>query len=281
MRNLINQEDGFTLVEILVAVSLSMIVLFATLQSLDAFTSEAAKQTRVTDANDQVRSTMDRVVRDLRGASVITSATASNLAYSVPDPAGFRAERICVDGGELYGFRQLNAVPTGPCSSGTKLAQLKSTANTAFTYDGASSIIPPATIATVKNVGLTFSLDASGGGRSGSSTLRASAAVRRNVAMLPAGPDDAPIGCSKTGPVIQIGIGIGYAEDVSVGGVGGLSVSYTTNTGVTIAGGAVDPDTGSLPQLLPAGVTSVVAKITDSLGIVRALIPKNVECNYS
>lgn len=61
------QEDGFTLVELLVAMSISLIVLFATLQSLDLFSSNAASQTRVTDANDQARMTMDRIVRDLAG----------------------------------------------------------------------------------------------------------------------------------------------------------------------------------------------------------------------
>ncbi len=276
MRDRISQEEGFTLVELLVGITLSLIVLFATLQSLDAFSSETAKQTRVTDASNQVRATMDRVVRDLRGASTITTATATDLAYSVPELSGFRSERLCVSptDRDLYGFRQINAIPTGACNSGTKLASLKSTTRTAFTYDGASAIVAPATAATVKNVGLIFSLDATGGGRSASSTLTASAAVRRSVAMLPAGPGDLPIGCSPSGPVVRIGVGFD-------GGASALTVTYTTSTGLTIAGGTVDPATGSPPQLLPTAVTSFVAKITDSLGVVRALIPKTVECDYT
>jgi len=275
MRNLARQEDGFTLIELIFVISLAIVVLLATLQSFDVFTSETAQQTKVTDANDQVRSTMDRVVRDLRGASVIITATSTNLRYSVPDGAGMRYERICVDSGELYAFTQLNSAAAGACSSGRKVASLKSTTRTAFSYDGSSA---PATPATVKNVGLTFSLDASGTGGSRSSTLRSSAAVRRTVATLPVGPPDVPVSCSEAGPVIEIGIGAAYDEDVQVDGVGSLTVSYTTNTGLTIPGGTVDPDTGSEPTLLPAGVTSVVAKITDSLGLVRAMIPKTVEC---
>lgn len=276
MRDRINQEEGFTLVELLVGITLSLIVLFATLQSLDTFSSEAAKQTRVTDASNQVHATMDRVVRDLRGASTITTATATNLAYSVSEPSGFRSERLCVEpsDSDLYRFSVMNSIPTGACSTGTKVANLKSTASTAFTYDGASAPVAPATAATVKNVGLIFSLDATGGGRSASSTLKASAAVRRSVAMLPAGPGNAPVNCSDAGPVVHIGVGFDN-------GASALTVSYTTNTGVTVAGGTVDPTTGSPPQLLPSGVTSLVAKITDSLGVVRALIPKTVECDYS
>jgi prepilin-type N-terminal cleavage/methylation domain-containing protein len=281
MRDLIHQEAGFTLIELLVAMGLSLVVLLATLQSLDAFSSEAAHQTRVTEANDQVRATMDRVVRDLRGASVITVATATDLVYSVPDPAGFRAERICVQSSSLYGLRALNSIPSGACSAGVKLARLKSTTHTAFTYDGNAAPVAPATAATVKNVGLTFSLEASGGGKSSSSTLKASAAVRRTVAMLPPGPKPPPPECPEAGPLVHIGAGFFYSEDVAVNGVGALSVSYTTDTGLTIDGGAIDPQTGSPPKLLPKTVRKVVAKVTDSLGIVRALIPQDVECDYS
>jgi len=288
MREITHQEDGFTLVELLVAMSLSLIVLFAVLQSLDGFTSEAAKQTRVTDANDQVRRTMERVVNDLRGASVlVTGSTSTNLVYSVPEPpvspatSRVRTERLCLDSAstDLYSFTSIDAIPTGACSTGTKLANLKSTANTAFTYDGSTA---PASLATVKNVGLTFSLDATGGGRPAGSTLKASAAVRRTVAMLPAGPPDVPITCPPAGPLIKIGAGVGFSEDVALNGVGSLSVSFITNTGVTIPGGIVDPKNGSAGVTITVpGVVSVVAKITDALGIVRALIPKNVECDYS
>ncbi len=276
MPNLAHQEDGFSLVEVLVAMSVSIVVLLATLQSLDVFTSEASEQTHLTEANEEVRSRMDRVVRDLRGASVIRTASATNLVYSVPDAAGYRSERICVDSAELYGFSVLNSIPTAACSTGTRIARLKATTRTAFTFDGVTpTAATPVTAATVKNVGLTFSLEASS---TRSSTLKSSAAVRRTVATIPAGPPDAPVSCGEDGPLIRIGIGVGYSEDVELDGIGSLNVSFTTSTGVTITGGTIDPDTGSALTLLPEGVTSVVAKITDSLGIVRALIPKTVEC---
>ncbi len=269
-----HNEDGFTLVELVVAMGLSLIVLFATLQSFDAFSSEASRQSRLTDANDQVQAMMDRTVRDLRGASVIVVGAATNLVYSVPDSAGVRTERICVESGQLYGFTQVTAAapgaPTAACSTGTKLARLKSTANTAFTYDGASAAATPAT---VKNVGLTFSLDATQRGRPGSSTLKASAAVRRTAAMLPISDDDIEVGCSPAGPIVQVGIGLGLAEDV-----GPLTVTFTGDGGLSLTGGTIDPETGSAQVLLPAAVTGLVARITDSLGIVRALVPKEVGC---
>ncbi len=270
-----HNEAGFTLIELIVAMALSLIVLFATLQSFDAFTSETSRQTRVTDANDQVRSIMDRTVRDLRGASVITVGAATNLVYSVPDSAGVRTERICVESSELYSFTQVTAVapstPTAACSSGARLAHLKSTTSTAFTYDGATSAATPAT---VRNVGLTFSLDATRVGKPGSSTLKASAAVRRTTAMLPIGEEDVDVVCSTAGPILNLGLGLGLAEDV-----GPLSVVFTGNGGVTVTGGRVDPVTGSAPVLLPSSVTAVTATITDALGVVRAIVPaKPVGC---
>ena len=165
------QDDGFTLVEVLVGMSIAIIVLFATLQSLDLFTSNANQQTRVTDANDQVRRTMDRTVRDLRGASLIVRASSTDLVYYVPEPTGVRMERLCVTSDDLY-YASLvaataPAAPTAGCATGTKVATLRSTTSTAFTYDGASTSATPGT---VKNVGITFSLDASGGGRTATST---------------------------------------------------------------------------------------------------------------
>ena len=71
MSHTLRDERGFTLPELLVAMTLTLVVLFATLQTLDVFSSNVAEQTRITDANDQVRSTMARAVADLRGASAV------------------------------------------------------------------------------------------------------------------------------------------------------------------------------------------------------------------
>ena len=52
----------------------------------------------MTDANDQVRKTMDRIVADLRQAATIEVAGSSDLVYTVTDSAtATRRERICVD----------------------------------------------------------------------------------------------------------------------------------------------------------------------------------------
>ena len=256
-------EDGFTLIELLVAMTVSLVVLFAVLQSFDLFTSNAAHQTRLTDANDQVRRTMDGTVRDLRGASQIVRADPADLVYTVPETAGVRTERICVQSGDLYGSTVTAAavtIPTGPCSGGTRLAQLRSTASTAFTYDGAASSTTPAL---VKNVGLTLSLEATTGAKVGNSTLRASAA-RRSAGTLPITPGDIDPTCNSQGALLSLGVGLA--------GLGPLTVRYTNTAGVSLG-----TPTGTSLQI-SAGITIVVATVTDALGATTT-VQRDVQCD--
>ncbi|MFP5362556.1 MAG: PilW family protein, partial [Thermoleophilia bacterium] len=91
-------EAGFTLVELLLAMSLAVVVLFGVLSVFDGFTSNAARQTKITDANGQVRDAMDRIVRDLRQAQTVEVADANDLVYTVTDSATqTRRERVCLD----------------------------------------------------------------------------------------------------------------------------------------------------------------------------------------
>ena len=259
-----HREDGFTLVELLVGITISLIVLLATLTSLDAFSASTAHQTRVTDANEQVRSVMDKTVTDLRRASLILNAGATDLSYSVPvSSTSARIERLCVAGGELYGSSTVTsgalAAPAAACENGTKIATLKSTASTAFTYDGAASSATPAL---VKNVGLTFSFYNEHGGRTATSTLQASAA-RRSAGTLPITPGEIVPECNEGGALLSLA--------ASVDDLGPLSVTYADDGGVEIG----TPVTGGVQ--IPEGITRVVATITDAAGVTNT-ITKDLEC---
>ena len=63
--------------------TMSIVILFGVLTTLDNFSHNASRQTRVTDANEQARRAMDRVVTDLRQAATITWADANDLVYTV------------------------------------------------------------------------------------------------------------------------------------------------------------------------------------------------------
>lgn len=264
-----HRDAGFTLVELLVGITVSLIVLLATLTSLDAFSSNAAHQTRVTDANGQVRQVMDSTVTDLRGASLILRAAERDLVYAVPvSSTATRVERLCVDSGELYGSSNADdATPVAPaaaCSAGTKIATLKSTTGTAFTYDGATTAATPGL---VKNVGLTFGLTIEQAGKTATSTLRASAARRAATAALPIDDDDVVPTCNAAGALLTLS-----ASATGSAGLGPVTVTYATTGGVTIG----TPVTGGIQ--IPEGITTVVATITDALGATNT-IKKVIECS--
>jgi len=257
-------EDGFTLVELLTAISISLIVLLTTLQSLDLFTSNAAQQTRITDANDQVRMTMDRLTRDMRGAAAITRATPNDLVYTVRVTTGARTERLCVDAKTLRATSSIApmAATPAPACTGTKLATLRSTTETPFTYDSTAT---PADPALVRNVGLSLSLDASGGGKPASSTLSASVA-RRSAGILNLTDDDLGATCNNSGALLDVS-----ATIPNVGS--GLKVTYSADGGITYQ----TPITGGNTYQIPRGITRVLARVTDSAGVTKT-ITKYVEC---
>ena len=67
--NAFRRQDGFTLVELLVAMVISLIVFSATLTILDSFLRQSSAATKRLDAQDQARIAVDRIVRDLRNVS--------------------------------------------------------------------------------------------------------------------------------------------------------------------------------------------------------------------
>jgi prepilin-type N-terminal cleavage/methylation domain-containing protein len=109
-------EDGFSLTELLVAMTVSVVVLLATLGALDTFNSGVAENNRLTDAADAARREVADVVRVLREAGAPTPVSGSQpttilqagandivfLSRSWPGESGVGAtanhvERYCVD----------------------------------------------------------------------------------------------------------------------------------------------------------------------------------------
>jgi prepilin-type N-terminal cleavage/methylation domain-containing protein len=92
----IRRQDGFTLVELLVAMVLALVVFGATLTILDSYLHQSAAATKRFDAQDRARLAVDRIVRDLRNvASPVTTpkllerATPYDLVFETIDtPSG-------------------------------------------------------------------------------------------------------------------------------------------------------------------------------------------------
>jgi prepilin-type N-terminal cleavage/methylation domain-containing protein len=266
-------DAGFTLVELLAAMAISTIVLLATLTTLDTFSRNAAQQTRVTDANDQVRAVMDRVVADLRQAATVEVARSTDLVYTVIESAtATRRERVCLDSSNYVWRSSVRTAspPTTPIAAGTpcptagsgafKVTTLKSansTSNPMFRYDSA-------TAASVRSVGITIALDAGNGGRTDTSTLRASTFVRsKTETAAPIDNDDLTTTCNDTGqPTLTLS-----------SGVGPLSVSYTDLDGTALG----NAQAGSSLTLTGAHST-VIANITSTgAGLVSQLV-REISC---
>lgn len=264
-------ESGFTIVELLSAMALLLVVMVALLATLDGFSSNAARQTRITDANDHVRKTMDRVVSDVRQAATIEVADPNDLVYTVIESAtGTRRERVCLSSsGRLWRQTILttnaaatamstgNACPTG-AGTASRLATLQSgnsATNPLFSYD---SLVPD----DVRSIGLTLALSSGNARRPFTSTLRASTFVRARGETAPAiNPGDIGATCNDAGqPTLTLS-----------SSVGPLSVSYTDVDRNALGTASA----GSGLQL--SGDGTIIANVTGSGGVVSQLV-KVIEC---
>lgn len=90
-------QDGLTLIEVLVTSTLAVIVLFAVLSVTDVFTSGSAANTRLTDAQDRIRTDMGALVRDLRDAPPDNLSAAAGsitpIIRAAQDDVVFRSPR--------------------------------------------------------------------------------------------------------------------------------------------------------------------------------------------
>jgi type II secretory pathway component PulJ len=90
----LQREDGWSLIELLVAMPLMLIVLTATLTSFDAFSNNTRRSTRFNDQQDQVRTTLDQIVRQARNlanpTTGSTGAANTTIAFAAGDQLVFQ-----------------------------------------------------------------------------------------------------------------------------------------------------------------------------------------------
>ncbi|HEX6391488.1 MAG TPA: prepilin-type N-terminal cleavage/methylation domain-containing protein [Solirubrobacteraceae bacterium] len=115
----LRDEQGMTLVELLAAAAIFVVVMAATLTTLDIFTSETVRAERRNEALQQARITVNRVARQLRNLAsptprapqAVDKATPYDLVFQTVDPIGpnsgansanVRRMRYCLEGGTIY-----------------------------------------------------------------------------------------------------------------------------------------------------------------------------------
>jgi prepilin-type N-terminal cleavage/methylation domain-containing protein len=106
----LTSERGFTLIELLLASVLMLIVLGATLNSLDVFTAASIADTKTNDQQDRIRFSIDRLTKQLRNLANPTNGTLNTIAYAGPNKIVFQTTDpnrqwvlYCLDsGGRLW-----------------------------------------------------------------------------------------------------------------------------------------------------------------------------------
>jgi prepilin-type N-terminal cleavage/methylation domain-containing protein len=100
MKSLRNSQEGFSLIEMLVAMSMAVVIFGATLTVLEVFTRQAQGSTQRNDAQDRARLGVDLIVRQLRNISspiaspkLVERAAPNDLVFQTvgPGPVGANA----------------------------------------------------------------------------------------------------------------------------------------------------------------------------------------------
>jgi len=116
-------ESGFTLIETLISMTLTLVVLFGVLDSFDTFSANARENERRSEAQEKARLASDQLARDLRNlaspgqnATAIEVADAEEIVFKAVDPIGPNAGlnsanmarvRYCMDPEDAKGQRRL------------------------------------------------------------------------------------------------------------------------------------------------------------------------------
>jgi prepilin-type N-terminal cleavage/methylation domain-containing protein len=85
-----SREAGFTLIEILVAMSLFLVVMGAALTSFNAFSNNEKRSQDLTDSQVQARNTLDRLARELRNLASPDDSHPQSIEYAQPYDLVFR-----------------------------------------------------------------------------------------------------------------------------------------------------------------------------------------------
>jgi type II secretory pathway pseudopilin PulG len=157
VRDLLADEAGLTLVEMLVVLIVSLIVMGATLTTFSQFEQTTATNQRQNDAQDQVRVGIDGLARELRNLAsptdalpeAVVRAAPADLVFQSVSSSATRRVRDCLDAPTRRVWRQVQFAPfSDPSTSlcpdtawGSQRASIENVVNGArpvFSYNAAT-----------------------------------------------------------------------------------------------------------------------------------------------
>jgi type II secretory pathway pseudopilin PulG len=280
-------EDGFTLTELLVAMTVSIIVLLATLGALDAFNNGVAVNNRLTDAGDTARREVAEMVRVLRdggaptptsGAqpSTVVQAGANDLVFlsrSWPGESGVgttsnHVERYCLNTTtRTLWFDGLKAGTSGSATPGSACPSTASGwTSRAIATNVLNSVADPVFIygagSPVRSVAIKVRVEGGTTLKSHPVELRSGATLRGALAPQLRATDITVAPCEGGKALLSLSLGAGGA---------------TANGAKLSAPNGIPAGAGQILIAATSTPANVVITITNLLGL-QTLLTKSVSC---
>jgi len=265
--NTARREEGFMLIELLLAAALMVVILLATLGVFDAALRTHGRNSSQNDAQETARAEIDRLARELRNAaspgqpSAFERATGTDLVFTMVDPSGpsgganvnnLRRVRYCLDSSvptnqKLWREVQTWTTASPPALSGSSFCPdfswngtpaivadhvVNGSTQPVFAYDSAS-------LASITQLRAHLYVDLHPGALPGPSQLKTSVAIRSTALAPSASMTATPLGNRK------MLLNAGASTDP-----GGQALTYAWYDGATRIGSAallnyIAPTTGS------------------------------------
>jgi prepilin-type N-terminal cleavage/methylation domain-containing protein len=280
-------EAGFTLTELLVAMTVSVVVLLAALGALDAFNSGVAENTRLTDASDEARRDIASIVGVLREAgapspiagaqpATVLQAGVNDLVFlstSWPGESGVgsaanHVERYCLDtASRTLWFDGLKAGTAGSAAPGTACPStaggwtsriaarnvLNTAANSVFEYGGTNP---------VRSVSVNLVLDSGTALKSRPLALRSGGTLRGALAPQ-LGAGDITVGACEAGKAL-------LTLNTGAGGASASGVKLSAPNATPVGPGQILVPASSAPASVPLTITNLLG--------LQTLLTKSVSC---
>jgi prepilin-type N-terminal cleavage/methylation domain-containing protein len=279
-------EDGFTLTELLVAMTVSVVVLLATLSTLDVFNSGVAENNRLTDTADAARRNVADIVRVLRDAgaptpvsgsqpTTVVQAGANDLVFLSrlwPGESGLGAtanhvERYCLDTSTKTLW--FNGLKAGTSGSATPGSACPSTASGWTSRVAATNVLNTAAdplfvygSAPLRSVSISLTLESGTSLKSRPLQMRSGGTLRGALAPQ-LGATDITVGPCEGGRAL-------LTLNLNAAGASANGVTVSAPSGIPVGPGQI---------LVPATGTpaNVPLTITNLLGL-QTLLTKSVSC---
>jgi type II secretory pathway pseudopilin PulG len=283
----LTSEQGYTLVEMQVSMTVMVVIAFAALAGLEAFTGGAAVTTGLAVAEDAARRDLERVVnvlRDAGAAAPVSGAQPVTIIQSLPNDLIFRSSswpgesgiaqsgthtaRLCLDtASRTVWFDGLRAGTAGPTTPGTACPSTASgwthtAVATNVTNSAADPLFSYGSTTPVRSVGVNLRVEGGTASKPRALVLRSGGALRGALAPQVTAADIVTGACEGGKALLTLVLG---------------AVGASTEGAKLSAPGATPAGVRKLLVPATSSGVDIPLTITNVLGL-QTLLTKRVSC---